>query len=81
MQYDYLPIRNFEDENSELDFPRFIEAPQTDLLCEGFCICGINDEWKRIIILALDALTRWDSFSDRERVGQIENLILEIIES
>jgi len=81
MQYDYLPLRNFEDENSELDFPRFINAPQVDLLCGDFCICGIDDQWKKIIILALDALTRWDSFSDRERTGQIEELILAIIEA
>jgi hypothetical protein len=81
MQYDYVPIRVFEDENSELDFPRFIVAPTEPLLCEGFCICGINDKWKKIILLALDALTRWDSFSDRGRVAEIENLIIEIIES
>jgi len=72
------PTRLISDENSAHLFPKHLEQPSESIFLEDYCICGIDPRWRKVIVMALDSLTRWDSFATTDAVRQIERLIYEI---
>lgn len=72
------PTRLIEDENSAHLFPKFLDLPSASIFEPDYCICGIDPRWRKVIVMALDSLTRWDSFNNHDAVRQIERLIYEI---
>lgn len=72
------PVRLIDDENSAHLFPKRLEVPSSSIFEDCYCICGITESWKKIIVMALDSLTRHDSFNNIEGVYEIERLIAEI---
>ncbi len=69
------PVMVMEDENSAHLYPKRLSVPSPSIFEDDYCICGIDTLWRKVFVMALDSLTRHDSFSDYAGVQQVERLI------